>query len=115
MDLMLAKPPRRESFRQRRIRTRHFCAYYLRWTCFHCYCDLATISSCLFGSLLGAVAGYFGGKVDSIIMRSLDIFMSVPDILFTMAVVYALGASFTNLIIGADFGVFYQLCPAGSL
>ena len=60
---------------------------------------LATISSCLFGSLLGAVAGYFGGKVDSIIMRSLDIFMSVPDILFTMAVVYALGASFTNLII----------------
>ena len=41
---------------------------------------LATISSCLFGSLLGAVAGYFGGKVDSIIMRSLDIFMSVPDI-----------------------------------
>ena len=40
---------------------------------------LATISSCLFGSLLGAVAGYFGGKVDSIIMRSLDIFMSVPD------------------------------------
>lgn len=76
---------------------------------------LATISSCLFGSLLGAVAGYFGGKVDSIIMRSLDIFMSVPDILFTMAVVYALGASFTNLIIGADFGVFYQLCPAGSL
>ena len=53
---------------------------------------LATISSCVFGSMLGAVAGFFGGKVDAIIMRSLDIFMSVPDILFTMAVVYALGA-----------------------
>ena len=40
MDLMLAKPAlRRESFRQRRIRTRHFRAYYLRWTRFHCYCD----------------------------------------------------------------------------
>ena len=67
---------------------------------------LATISSCLFGSLLGAVAGYFGGKVDSIIMRSLDIFMSVPDILFTMAVVYALGASFTNLIIALTLAYF---------
>ena len=67
---------------------------------------LATISSCLFGSLLGAVAGYFGGKVDNIIMRSLDIFMSVPDILFTMAVVYALGASFTNLIIALTLAYF---------
>lgn len=63
------------------------------------------IPACL-ASLLGAVAGYFGGKVDSIIMRSLDIFMSVPDILFTMAVVYALGASFTNLIIALTLAYF---------
>lgn len=76
---------------------------------------LATISSCLFGSLLGAVAGYFGGKVDSIIMRSLDIFMSVPDILFTMAVVYALGASFTNLIIALTLAYFTNYVRAGSL
>ena len=39
-------------------------------------------------------------------MRSLDIFMSVPDILFTMAVVYALGASFTNLIIALTLAYF---------
>ena len=38
---------------------------------------LATITSCIFGSLLGAVAGFFGGKVDALIMRALDIFMSV--------------------------------------
>ena len=71
---------------------------------------LATITSCVVGSALGAIAGYFGGKIDSIIMRGLDIFMSVPDILFTMAVVYALGASFTNLS-----GVFYQLCKTGKI
>ena len=49
---------------------------------------LATMSSCVIGSALGAISGYFGGKVDSIIMRSLDIFMSIPDILFTMAVLF---------------------------
>ena len=60
---------------------------------------IATVASCIVGSILGAVAGYFGKAVDNVIMRALDIFMSVPDILFTMAVVYALGASFTNLIV----------------
>jgi len=67
---------------------------------------IATITSCIFGSALGAVAGYFGGKVDSVIMRSLDIFMSVPDILFTMAVVLALGANFANLIVALTLAYF---------
>lgn len=67
---------------------------------------LATVTSCVVGSALGAIAGYFGGKVDSIIMRSLDIFMSIPDILFTMAVVFALGASFTNLLIALTLAYF---------
>ncbi len=47
-----------------------------------------------------------GNAVDNIIMRALDIFMSVPDILFTMAVVYALGASFTNLIVALTLAYF---------
>lgn len=67
---------------------------------------LATISSCIVGSTLGAIAGYFGGKVDNIIMRALDIFMSVPDILFTMAVVFALGANFVNLLIALTLAYF---------
>ena len=67
---------------------------------------LATISSCVFGSMLGAVAGFFGGWTDTIIMRSLDIFMSVPDILFTMAVVFALGANFVNLLIALTLAYF---------
>ena len=60
---------------------------------------LASITSCIFGSLLGAVAGYFGGRVDMLIMRALDIFMSVPDLLFTMVVVAALGSSIPVLIV----------------
>ena len=67
---------------------------------------LATFFSCIVGSVLGAIAGYFGNAVDNIIMRALDIFMSVPDILFTMAVVYALGASFTNLIVALTLAYF---------
>ena len=67
---------------------------------------VATFTSMIVGSALGAIAGYFGGKVDSFIMRSLDIFMSVPDILFTMAVVYALGANFTNLVIALTLAYF---------
>ena len=67
---------------------------------------IATVTSCIMGSALGAIAGYFGGKVDSIIMRSLDIFMSVPDILFTMAVVVALGANAVNLIIALTLAYF---------
>lgn len=67
---------------------------------------IATITSCLLGSTLGAIAGYFGGWVDSLIMRSLDIFMSVPDILFTMAVVVALGANAVNLIIALTLAYF---------
>ena len=38
---------------------------------------LATFFSCIVGSVLGAIAGYFGNAVDNIIMRALDIFMSV--------------------------------------
>ena len=67
---------------------------------------LATITSCALGSALGAIAGYFGGVVDSVIMRTLDIFMSVPDILFTMAVVVALGSNFTNLLIALTLAYF---------
>jgi len=60
---------------------------------------IATIMSCLLGSTLGALAGYYGKTVDSVIMRSLDIFMSIPDILFAMAVIVALGANFINLLV----------------
>ena len=67
---------------------------------------LASFTSCIFGSLLGAVAGYFGGRVDMLIMRALDIFMSVPDLLFTMVVVAALGSSIPVLIVAMTLAYF---------
>ena len=53
------------------------------------------LMACIFGS----VAGYFGGKVDNIIMRIMDILISIPNILLTMCIVAALGSNVTNLVI----------------
>ncbi len=51
------------------------------------------------GAILGASAGYFGGMVDNIICRIIDVFMCVPPILLSLAVVAAIGTSMQNLII----------------
>lgn len=51
------------------------------------------------GAVLGGCAGYFGGMVDNIICRIVDVFMCVPPILLSLAVVAALGTNMRNLII----------------
>jgi ABC-type dipeptide/oligopeptide/nickel transport system permease subunit len=51
------------------------------------------------GLLLGLTAGYFGGRVDQVIMRVLDIFLAFPGLLLAIAVVAVLGPSIPNLII----------------
>ena len=51
------------------------------------------------GGLLGAVAAYFGGVTDSIIMRLTDMFMAIPETLLALCVVAAMGASATSLIV----------------
>ena len=51
------------------------------------------------GAILGASAGYFGGMVDNVICRIVDVFMCVPPILLSLAVVAAIGTSIQNLII----------------
>ena len=45
------------------------------------------------GAVLGASAGYFGGVVDNIISRITDVFLCVPPILLSLAVVAALGGN----------------------
>ena len=51
-----------------------------------------------FGSLLGLIAGYYGGKVDNVIMRILDIFMAFPFMVLVIAVVAILGPGVNNLL-----------------
>lgn len=59
----------------------------------------STMVSCVFGVILGAIAGYFGGKVDNFIMRCLDIFQAFPGILLAIALSTALGPGFEKVII----------------
>ena len=51
------------------------------------------------GCALGGAAGYFGGKVDSVIMRFVDMFMAIPAMLLSMAVVAALGPGMDKLLV----------------
>jgi peptide/nickel transport system permease protein len=55
--------------------------------------------SLLVGGVLGAVSAYYGGLIDNIIMRCMDMLTSLPSTLLAMCVVAALGASMTNLLI----------------
>ena len=64
------------------------------------YAGLLTVGiGLVLGTFLGAVAGYYGGRLDNIIMRMLDILLAIPNILFAMAVVAALGNSNLNLLL----------------
>lgn len=58
-----------------------------------------SLMALVIGAVLGASAGYFGGVVDTVICRIIDVFMCVPPILLSLAVVAALGTSMRNLII----------------
>lgn len=60
---------------------------------------VSTMVPIVIGGLLGALAGYYGGKIDNVIMRVLDVFHAVPSILLAIAIVAALGANLTNLVL----------------
>ncbi|MEO9777504.1 MAG: dipeptide/oligopeptide/nickel ABC transporter permease/ATP-binding protein [Sedimentitalea sp.] len=51
------------------------------------------------GSAIGIIAGYFGGRVDNIIMRGVDMLMAFPYILLALAIVAALGPGLMNALI----------------
>jgi len=51
------------------------------------------------GTLLGAVAGYFGGAVDMIVMRVMDIMLAFPSILLALAIVVLIGNGLLNVML----------------
>ncbi|NOZ49320.1 MAG: ABC transporter permease [Chloroflexi bacterium] len=55
------------------------------------------------GIPLGAIAGYYGGLIDDIIMRTTDMFLAFPPLLLAIAIAAALGANFTNAMIAIAF------------
>ena len=59
----------------------------------------AIFVSLMVGLVLGGAAGYYGGKTDSIIMRAMDVFLSLPDVLLALAIIAAFGNTKLNLTI----------------
>jgi peptide/nickel transport system permease protein len=69
------------------------------------------------GILLGLFSGYYGGRLDSLIMRVADIFMAYPFMLLTISVIAVLGNSIFNLILvlGLSDWVTYARTIRGSV
>lgn len=65
---------------------------------------VVTVVPMLLGGTLGALAGYYGRKIDNAIMRLLDIIYAVPDMLLAIAIIASLGASTQNLILALSLG-----------
>ena len=59
----------------------------------------AIIVAMIVGMFIGSIAGYFGGWVDNILMRFLDIVQSLPGMLLTIVVAASLGAGFFNTVL----------------
>jgi peptide/nickel transport system permease protein len=61
---------------------------------------LAVVSvSSTAGMLFGSIAGYFGGRVDDVISRVIDVLMAFPGILLAIALVAVLGPSLVNVVL----------------
>jgi len=59
---------------------------------------MAVAISAIVGTLLGSLAGFYGGVLDEVIMRIMDIFLAIPSILLAIAIVAALGPRTSNLV-----------------
>lgn len=59
----------------------------------------ATLVSIVVGSLIGSVAGYLGGPVDTILMRFVDAMLTIPTFFLALLILSVFGSSFLNLII----------------
>ena len=51
------------------------------------------------GLVVGSTAGIVGGKVDAILMRVVDVFLSIPTLVFPLAIAAVLGPSFANIVV----------------
>lgn len=59
---------------------------------------MAMIISTAIGTIIGSISGYFGGKIDDFIMRSIDVLMCIPTFFLILVINSYLGASVKNLI-----------------
>jgi len=54
--------------------------------------------SVILGSILGCISGFYGGKVDTLIMRMVDVMMAIPSVLLAIVIASVLGTGMRNLM-----------------
>jgi peptide/nickel transport system permease protein len=60
---------------------------------------VAVSVSVVFGSIIGSVAGYYGGKIETAIMRIVEMLLMIPSILLVITIIAAFGVSLMNLML----------------
>lgn len=65
---------------------------------------VSTTTAIFIGGSLGAISGYYGGKLDNVIMRIMDMLSAIPGILLAIAIIASLGANIVTLIIALSIG-----------
>jgi len=76
---------------------------------------VSTLFSAAFGIIIGLFAGFYGGTADNIVMRLLDIIMSIPSILLAITIAAALGTGVNSAILAigiASIPIFARLTRA---
>lgn len=66
-------------------------------------CLVAVAIAFSIGTMLGVIAGYYGGLIDALILRVVEIFQAFPGLLFAMLVVQAIGPGIPNVIAVLSF------------
>ena len=66
---------------------------------------IAVSISLVVGGLIGAVSGYFGGRLDNVLMRLMDVQMAIPTILMAIVISSVLGPGLFNLMVAV--GITY--------
>ena len=71
---------------------------------------LPVVLSTVAGGLFGVVAGYYGGKVNMAIMRTMDVFFAFPSVLLAIAISGSLGGGITNQLLTLTVVLIPPLC-----
>lgn len=60
---------------------------------------VSTIAAMLIGSLIGILAGWYGGRFDTFVMQAMDMLLAFPSLILGLLIVAMLGPSMTNIIL----------------
>lgn len=62
----------------------------------------------IIGTIVGSIAGFLGGWIDEVLMRIVDVFLSIPELIFALAIAAMLGPSFSNIIIALSMVIWVK-------